>query len=63
MTIDEAIRHLETYSSTNGSGQTTQQQHEEAKRIARVALRTINGWMSIMETDLLYGTGKHEADQ
>lgn len=34
MSIDEAIKHLDTYSSTNGSGQTTQAQHEEAKRVA-----------------------------
>lgn len=34
MTIDEALRHLGTYSSTMGSGQTTQAQHEEAKRVA-----------------------------
>lgn len=34
MTIDEAISHLDTYSSTMGSGQTTQAQHEESKRVA-----------------------------
>ena len=34
MSIDEAIRHLDTYSSTMGSGQTTQEQHEDAKRVA-----------------------------
>lgn len=34
MTIDKAISHLDTYSSTMGSGQTTQAQHEEAKRAA-----------------------------
>lgn len=34
MSIDEAIKHLDTYSSTMGSGQTTQAQHEEAKRVA-----------------------------
>lgn len=39
MTKDEAIRHLCTYSSTNGSGQTTQEQHEEAKRMAIDALK------------------------
>ena len=38
MTVDEAIRHLYTYSSTNGSGQTTQDQHEEAKLMAIKAL-------------------------
>lgn len=34
MSIDEAISHLYTYSSTHGSGITTDGQHEEAKRIA-----------------------------
>lgn len=34
MSIDKAISHLDTYSSTMGSGQTTQAQHEEAKRVA-----------------------------
>lgn len=39
MTIDEAISHLDTYSSTMGSGQTTQAQHEESKRIAIDTMR------------------------
>ena len=39
MTIDEAIRHLDTYSSTMGSGQTTQAQHEDAKRVAIDTMR------------------------
>lgn len=34
MSIEKAIWHLDTYSSTNGSGQTTQEQHEDAKRVA-----------------------------
>lgn len=34
MTIEEARSHLDTYSSTMGSGQTTQEQHEVAKRVA-----------------------------
>ena len=38
MTKEEAIKHLETYSTTNGSGQTTQAQHEEAKRMGIKAL-------------------------
>ena len=38
MTREEAIKHLETYSTTNGSGQTTQAQHEEAKQMAIKAL-------------------------
>ena len=39
MTIDEAISHLDTYSSTMGSGQTTQAQHEEAKRVSIETMR------------------------
>lgn len=38
MTREEAIHHLYTYSSTNGSGQTTDEQHNEAKRMAIKAL-------------------------
>lgn len=39
MTIDKAISHLDTYSSTMGSGQTTQEQHEDAKRVAKETMR------------------------
>ena len=39
MTIDKAISHLDTYSSTMGSGQTTQEQHEESKRVAIDTMR------------------------
>lgn len=39
MTIDKAIDHLYTYSSTLGSGQTTQAQHEEAKKVAIDTMR------------------------
>lgn len=39
MTIDKAISHLGTYSSTMGSGQTTQAQHEESKRVAMNIMR------------------------
>ena len=38
MTREEAIKHLYTYSTTLGSGQTSQAQHEEAKRMAIKAL-------------------------
>lgn len=38
MTREEAIHHLYTYSSTNGSGQTTDEQHNEAKRMGIKAL-------------------------
>ena len=39
MTIDEAINHLGNYSSTNGSGLTTDEQHNEAKRVAIDTMR------------------------
>ena len=39
MTIDKAISHLYTYSDTRGSGQTTLEQHEEAKRVAIDTMR------------------------
>ena len=39
MTIEEAISHLYTYSSTMGSGQTTQEQHEDSKRVAIETMR------------------------
>lgn len=39
MTIEEALDHLYTYSSTLGSGQTTQAQHEEAKKVAIATMR------------------------
>ena len=38
MTIKEAIKHLQTYSTTMGSVQTTDEQHNEAKRMAIEAL-------------------------
>lgn len=38
MTREEAIKHLYTYSTTIGSGQTSQAQHEEAKRMAIKAI-------------------------
>ncbi len=38
MTEKEAAKHLLTYSTTMGSGQTTDEQHNEAKRIAIKAL-------------------------
>ena len=39
MTIDEARRHLDTWSTTHGSGITTDEQHEQAKKIARDTMR------------------------
>lgn len=41
MTVEEAAKHLSTFSSTNGSGQTTDEQHKEAKRIA---IRILEAW-------------------
>lgn len=38
MTYKEAGHHLDTYSSTLGSGITTQKQHDEAKRIGIEAI-------------------------
>jgi len=48
MTKEEAIKHLHTYSSTNGSGQTTQDQHEEAKKLAIKALSE-QRWIPVSE--------------
>ena len=39
MTIEQAISHLYTFSTTIGSGQTTDAQHEEAKRVAISTMR------------------------
>ena len=49
MTKEEAIKHLHTYSSTNGSGLTTQDQHEEAKKMAIKALETQPQWIPCSE--------------
>lgn len=46
MKIDEAINHLGNYSSTNGSGLTTDKQHNEAKR---VAIETMRKYQKIQE--------------
>ena len=51
MTIKEAIKHLNTYSSTMGSGQTDSDQHEEAKRVALDALRTLDTSVVIIGID------------
>ncbi len=48
MTIDEAINHLQTHSTTNGSGMTTDKQHEEAKIIAIEALEQ-RMWVPVHE--------------
>ncbi len=48
MSIDEAISHLGTYSSTMGSGQTTQAQHEESKRVAIDTMRKYQQIAAIM---------------
>ena len=55
MTVNEAIRHLYTYSSTNGSGQTTQDQHEEAKLMAIKALEA-QQWIPCSEPPKESGT-------
>ena len=46
MSIEEAINHLGNYSSTNGSGLTTDKQHNEAKR---VAIETMRKYQKIKE--------------
>ena len=43
MTREEAIRHLYTYSTTMGSGQTSDEQHNEAKRMAIESLSAPSG--------------------
>lgn len=48
MTPNEAINHLQTHSTTNGSGMTTDKQHEEAKRIAIEALEQ-RMWIPVSE--------------
>ena len=64
MTREEALWHLDTYSSTLGSGQTTQEQHEEAKRIAIEALENAEQIRWERDTaiqqlkDLGYGLGE-----
>ena len=50
ITIEEAIHHLSTYSSTMGSGQTTQAQHEESKR---VAISTMRKYQQIIDAMLM----------
>ena len=54
MTIDKAISHLDTYSSTMGSGQTTQAQHEDAKRVAIETMRKYQKIEQILK-DIPYG--------
>lgn len=58
MSIDKAIDHLYTYSSTHGSGITTDDQHEEAKKIAISTMRKykeireiVKSWKSDTWTD------------
>jgi len=49
MTNEQAISHLDTYSSTIGSGQTTQAQHEESKRVAIDTMRKYQKIEQIVE--------------
>ena len=49
MTIEEAINHLGNYSSTNGSGLTTDEQHNEAKRVAKDTMRKYQKIQAIAE--------------
>lgn len=54
ISIEKAIWHLDTYSSTNGSGQTTQAQHEDAKRVAIETMRKYQKIEQILK-DIPYG--------
>ena len=54
MNREEAIKHLETYSTTNGSGQTTQAQHEEAKRMGIKALEQMPVTTTAGEGGVIY---------
>ena len=54
MSIDKAISHLNTYSSTMGIGQTTQEQHEESKRVAIDTMRKYQKIEQILK-DIPYG--------
>ena len=49
MTIGEAIYHLDTWSTTHGSGITTDEQHEQAKKIARDTMRKYQKIEEIVE--------------
>lgn len=53
MSIDQAISHLDTYSSTMGSGQTTQAQHEESKRVAIETMRKYQKIEELVEYHML----------
>ena len=63
MTIEHAISHLDTYSSTMGSGQTTQAQHEEAKRVAIDTMRKYQKIVQIMERTVDDGTSMYDTLQ
>ena len=49
MTREEAIRCLDVYSSTNGSGLCTDKQHYEAKQMAIKALEQEPKWIPVSE--------------
>lgn len=53
MTREEAIRHLHTYSTTMGSGQTSDEQHNEAKRMAIEVLEQVTGKLNKRDDSLL----------
>jgi hypothetical protein len=56
MTIEKAISHLGTYSSTLGSGQTPQEQHEESKRVAISTMRKFQKIEQILDRVIDDGT-------
>lgn len=57
MTNEDAIKHLQTYSTTMGSGQTTDEQHNEAKKMAIKALTELDNNSTKVDrgiVDLIY---------
>lgn len=67
MTIDEALHHLHTYSSTLGSGQTPQAQHEEAKKVAIATMRKykkieeiVTNWQNQNDPKIKFAISGHD---
>lgn len=61
MNRKEAIRHLQTWSTTNGSGQTTDAEHEEAKKMAIEALMWQDKILCEVEEIILKGVKEANA--
>lgn len=54
MNTDEAIRYLGEYSSTNGSGRCTDEQHNEAKEVAIDIMERFKWIQELGEIELKY---------